>query len=128
MIGRFIGIPWLTRINDAKALRIVCTVAAALVITSVALTGETALWLMVLVGVCNSVMWPIIFPLAIKGLGIYTKQGSSYLIMAIVGGALIPPIMGLVSDASQIQFAYLVPALCYLYLLYYGWSGYKQRG
>ena len=55
-------------------------------------------------------------------------KGSSYLIMAIVGGALIPPLMGLISDASQIQFAYLVPALCYLYLLYYGWSGYKQRG
>ena len=128
MIGRFFGIPWLTKINDAKALRIVCAVATVLVISSVALTGETALWLMVLVGVCNSVMWPIIFPLAIKGLGIYTKQGSSYLIMAIVGGALIPPLMGLISDASQIQFAYLVPAVCYLYLLYYGWSGYKQRG
>jgi FHS family L-fucose permease-like MFS transporter len=128
MIGRFIGIPLLTKINDAKALRIVCAIATLLIVASVALTGETALWLMVLVGMCNSVMWPIIFPLAIKGLGIHTKQGSSYLIMAIVGGALIPPLMGLISDASQIQFAMLVPAVCYLYLLYYGLSGYKQRG
>lgn len=127
MVGRFFGIPLLTKINDAKALRWVCAVAALLVIVSVALTGETALWLMVLVGLCNSVMWPIVFPLAIKGLGSFTKQGSAYLIMAVVGGALIPPMMGLISDASQIQFAMLVPAVCYLYLLYYGLSGYKFK-
>ena len=67
---------------------------AALVAASIFTQGETALWLIVLCGLCNSIMWPVIFPLAIKGLGPFTKQGSSYLIMAIVGGALLPLLMG----------------------------------
>jgi FHS family L-fucose permease-like MFS transporter len=73
-------------------------------------------------------MWPVIFPLAIKGLGPFTKQGSSYLVMAIVGGAIIPPLMGLISThGGGLRVAFIMPALCYAYLLYYALSGYRVR-
>ena len=72
-------------------------------------------------------MWSNIFTLAIKDLGRYTSQGSSLLIMAIVGGAVIPPIQGLIADAAGIQLSYLVPAVCYIYLVFYGIRGHEVR-
>jgi len=70
-------------------------------------------------------MFPTIFALSIRNLGSLTKRGSSLLVMAILGGALFPAIMGRVSDASSIQTAFVVPLLCYLFILYFGLSGYK---
>jgi FHS family L-fucose permease-like MFS transporter len=106
----------------------VCAAGVALVGASVLSQGETALWLVVLCGLMNSIMWPIIFPLAITGLGRFTKQGSSYLIMAIVGGAIIPPLMGFIAThGGGLRVAMVVPALCYAYLLFYALSGYRVR-
>ncbi|KUG08726.1 hypothetical protein ASU33_11340 [Solirubrum puertoriconensis] len=128
LVGRVVGIPLLTRINDRKALVAVCAAAVAFVLASIATQGETALWLIVLCGLMNSIMWPVIFPLAIKGLGPFTKQGSSYLIMAIVGGAIVPLLMGLLATyGGGLRVAFLLPALCYAYLLYYSLSGYRVR-
>lgn len=128
LIGRLVGIPLLLRFNNRGMLIAVCAAGVALVIASILTTGEAALWLIVLCGLCNSIMWPVIFPLAIKGLGQFTKQGSSYLIMAIVGGAIIPPLMGwLATDGGGLRVAFVVPALCYAYLLYYAVSGYRVR-
>lgn len=128
MVGRIIGIPLLSRLNDRKALIFVCAAGVALVLISLLSRGETALWLIVLCGVMNSIMWPVIFPLAIKGLGPFTKQGSSYLIMAIVGGAVVPLLMGSVATyAGGLRAAFLLPALCYAYLLYYALTGYRVR-
>jgi MFS transporter, FHS family, L-fucose permease len=76
------------------------------------------------VGLCTSVMYPILFTLSIKNLGAYTKTGSSLLIMSIVGGAVVPPLMGWLSDAQGIRIAFVIPVLCYAYLVYYGRRGY----
>ncbi|OUJ72937.1 sugar MFS transporter [Hymenobacter crusticola] len=128
MVGRIVGIPLLRRFNDRLLLTGVCAAGAALVLASVFSHGEAALWMVVLCGFCNSIMWPVLFPLAIKGLGIFTKQGSSYLIMAIVGGAIIPPLMGWVAThGGGLRVAFMLPALCYAYLLYYAVSGYRVR-
>jgi FHS family L-fucose permease-like MFS transporter len=128
LVGRLVGIPLLLRFHNRALLVAVCAAGAALVGASIISHGETALWLVVLCGLMNSIMWPVIFPLAITGLGPFTKQGSSYLIMAIVGGALIPPLMGwLATHGGGLRVAFVVPALCYVYLLYYALSGYRVR-
>ena len=128
LIGRVVGIPLLLKFHNRVLLVAVCAAGMALVGASILSTGETALWLIVLCGLMNSIMWPVIFPLAITGLGPFTKQGSSYLIMAIVGGALIPPLMGwLATNGGGLRVAFVVPALCYLYLLFYALSGYRVR-
>ena len=128
LVGRVVGIPLLLKFHNRALLVAVCAAGTALVGASILSTGETALWLIVLCGLMNSIMWPVIFPLAITGLGPFTKQGSSYLIMAIVGGALIPPLMGwLATHGGGLRVAFVVPALCYLYLLFYALSGYRVR-
>ncbi|NVO31697.1 sugar MFS transporter [Hymenobacter lapidiphilus] len=130
MVGRIIGIPLLSRFDARKLLAGVCAAGVALVVLSIFSQGETALWLVVLCGLCNAIIWPVVFPLAITGLGRFTKQGSSYLIMAIVGGAIIPPLMGLVAThGGGLRVAFVLPALCYAYLLFYALNGYRvQRG
>ena len=128
LIGRVVGIPLLLKFHNRVLLVAVCAAGTALVGASILSTGETALWLIVLCGLMNSIMWPVIFPLAITGLGPFTKQGSSYLIMAIVGGALIPPLMGwLATHGGGLRVAFVVPALCYVYLLFHALSGYRVR-
>ncbi|UOG73061.1 sugar MFS transporter [Hymenobacter tibetensis] len=128
MVGRIIGIPLLQRFNDRRMLVGVCAAGVILVLASILSTGETALWLIVLCGLCNAIMWPVVFPLAIKGLGPFTKQGSSYLIMAIVGGAVVPPLMGWIStNGGGLRLAFVLPALCYAYLLHYALRGYRVR-
>ena len=128
LIGRVVGIPLLLKFHNRMLLVAVCAAGTALVGASILSTGEAALWLIVLCGLMNSIMWPVIFPLAITGLGPFTKQGSSYLIMAIVGGALIPPLMGwLATHGGGLRVAFVVPALCYVYLLFYALSGYRIR-
>jgi FHS family L-fucose permease-like MFS transporter len=128
LLGRVVGIPLLLRFHNRALLVAVCAAGVSLVGASVLSQGETALWLIVLCGVCNSIMWPVIFPLAITGLGHFTKQGSSYLIMAIVGGALLPPLMGFIAThGGGLRVAMAVPAMCYAYLLYYALSGYRVR-
>ncbi|AWM31569.1 sugar MFS transporter [Hymenobacter nivis] len=128
LVGRVVGIPLLLRFPNRALLVTVCAAGAALVAASILSSGETALWLVVLCGLMNAIMWPVIFPLAITGLGPFTKQGSSYLIMAIVGGALIPPLMGwLATHGGGLRVAFVVPALCYVYLLFYALRGYRVR-
>jgi FHS family L-fucose permease-like MFS transporter len=128
LLGRVIGIPLLLRFHNRVMLVAVCAAGVALVGASVLSQGETALWLIVLCGLMNSIIWPVIFPLAITGLGRFTKQGSSYLIMAIVGGAIIPPLMGLISThGGGLRVAMVLPALCYAYLLFYALSGHRVR-
>ncbi|AII53513.1 sugar MFS transporter [Hymenobacter sp. APR13] len=128
MVGRIVGIPLLTRFDARKLLAGVCAAGTLFVLLSILSSGETALWLVVLCGLCNAIIWPVVFPLAITGLGKFTKQGSSYLIMAIVGGAIIPPLMGLLAThGGGIRVAFVLPALCYAYLLFYALNGYRVR-
>ncbi|SNC61419.1 MFS transporter, FHS family, L-fucose permease [Hymenobacter gelipurpurascens] len=128
MVGRIVGIPLLQRFNDRKMLVGVCAAGVALVVASMLSSGEAALWMIVLCGLCNAIMWPVIFPMAIKGLGQFTKQGSSYLIMAIVGGAIVPPLMGwIATNGGGLRVAFILPALCYAYLFFYALRGYRVR-
>jgi len=125
MAGRFIGSAAMKKIAAARLLS--AFAAASVVCATVALlvTGIFSVWAVVLIGFFHSIMFPTIFALSIKNLGPLTKRGSSLLVMAILGGAVFPAIMGRISDASSIQTAFLVPLLCYLFILYFGVSGYK---
>jgi FHS family L-fucose permease-like MFS transporter len=82
-------------------------------------------WALVLIGFFHSIMFPTIFALSIKNLGPMTKRGSSLQVMAILGGAILPAIMGRISDATNIRTAFVVPLLCYVYIFYFAVSGYR---
>ena len=125
MAGRFIGSAIMKRVAAPRLLSLFA--AASLVCATVALlaSGLVPVWAVVLIGFFHSIMFPTIFALSIKNLGHLTKRGSSLLVMAIIGGAFFPAIMGRISDASSIQRAFVVPLLCYLFILYFGLSGYR---
>lgn len=127
MCGRFLGSWLLNKVSPSKTLGVNALMAILCLLFAVTGSGIGALWAIALVGLFNSIMFPTIFTLSIKDLGTHTKQGSSLLIMAIVGGAVIPPTMGLVSDQTNIQTAFLVPALCYISVLYFGFVGSKVK-
>ena len=92
------------------------------------ISGHPAMYVLLAVGLFNSIMFPTIFTLGIRDLGPLTNAGSSILVMAIVGGALMPPVMGRVADATSLHFAFIVPALCYLYIIVFGFWGSKPAG
>ena len=127
MVGRFIGAAVMTRVNPALVLGFNAAAATALVITAVAAEGQVAMAAILLVGLCNSIMFPTIFSLALKGLGPHTGQGSGILCLAIVGGALIPLLQGALADTLGLQMAFLLPALCYIYIAYYGFWGSARK-
>ena len=125
MLGRFGGSAAMKRIAPPRLLS--AFAMGCLVCVTIALLGSgiVPVLAVVLMGFFHSIMFPTIFALSIKDLGPLTKRGSSLLVMAIVGGAIFPPIMGRVSDASNIQMAFLVPLVCYVYILYFALKGYR---
>ena len=123
MVGRFAGSLVLRRLDAGKLLGACAAVAATLVFIAHVASGPLAMWSLLAVGLCNSIMFPTIFTLAIDGLGKLTSRGSSLLVMAIVGGAVIPVLFGLVADASSLRNAFFLPVLCYLYIVFYGLRG-----
>lgn len=127
MAGRFIGSAMMKKIAAPQLLSLFA--AASVMCAAVAMMGSGLLpvYAVVLIGFFHSIMFPTIFALSIRNLGALTKRGSSLLVMAIIGGAFFPAIMGRISDASTIQRAFMVPLLCYLFILYFGLSGYKPR-
>lgn len=120
MVGRFIGAALMQRIKPGLLLGIFATLAVALVVSSAAATGLSALLLLLAVGLCNSIMFPTIFTLGIAQLGDAKPQGSGILCTAIVGGAVIPPAFGALLDASGFALALVLPALCYAYIAGFG--------
>jgi FHS family L-fucose permease-like MFS transporter len=123
LVGRLAGAYGLVRFKSEKVLAVCSLAAIILVSISLMSTGYTALYAISLVGLFSSVMYPILFTLSIRNLGDYTKTGSSLIIMSIVGGAVIPPIMGVLSDHSGIKNAFFIPIVCYIYVLYYAYRG-----
>jgi FHS family L-fucose permease-like MFS transporter len=119
MIGRFAGTFLMRFISPPKLLTIYSIVVMLLLVVSVFTTGMPAIYALIAVQFFLSIMFPTIFALSVRGLGTKTKEGSSLVIMAIVGGAVFPVIMGRVSDASDIQVSYIVPAICLLVVLYF---------
>lgn len=123
MLGRFIGSAVQRKIKPGLVLAFNAVVASILVIASMLSFGYFAMWSILLVGLFNSIMFPTIFTLAINGLGKHTGQGSGILCMAIVGGAIIPVIQGFIADNIGIHHAFILPVLCYLFIVYYGMKG-----
>ena len=109
-----------------RTLLVFAMMAIILLITGISTSGMVALWSIVGIGIFNSIMWSNIFTLSIAGLGKYTSQGSSLLVMMILGGAIIPVIQGAVADSIGVHLSFIVPIACYLYIAFYGWKGYKQ--
>jgi FHS family L-fucose permease-like MFS transporter len=111
-----------------RTLMIFALVVVGLLLNAIFTSGSTALWSILSIGLFNSIMWSNIFTLAIKDLGKDTAQGSSLLVMMILGGALIPLIQGAVADMLDgYHYSFFVPVFCYIYLAYYGWKGYKPK-
>jgi len=127
MVGRFIGAAVMQKIAGGKALLFNASVAIVLILIAVFTSGTLAMVAILLVGLCNSIMFPTIFSLAINGLGKHTSQGSGILCLAIVGGAIIPLIQGFLADSVGIQYALLLPIVCYVFIAYYGLSGSKVK-
>lgn len=127
MVGRFLGTLILNKFNPGKVLGTYGLMAISLVLISIASTGYIAMWTLLLVGFCNSLMFPTIFTLSIKGLGKYTDQASGILCTAIIGGALLPLLFGTIADTTggNLKLALIVPILCYLYISFFGFKGHK---
>jgi FHS family L-fucose permease-like MFS transporter len=125
MVGRFIGSAILQKVRTRAVLGIAAAFACLLVCTSMLTFGAVAMWSLILVGFFNSVMFPSIFTLGIAELGPFTGDASGLLVMAIVGGAVIPPATGWLADHIGIHYSFLLPAACYLYVIYYALKGSK---
>jgi len=125
LVGRLLGSWMLTLIKAGKLLGIFGFLAAAMLLLSMATTGHIAIYSLVLCGFFNSIMFPNIFALGIKGLGPMTSKGSGLIMTAVVGGAIVPPMLGAVADKVGIQHAFFIPVICYLFIAYYGIWGSK---
>lgn len=113
--------------RPARTLSALAVAAMILVCITVFTSGYLAMYTILSVGLFNSIMFPTIFTLSIDGLGRHTGQGSGILCMAIVGGAILPLLMGVIADAASIRTGFIVPLLGYAYILYYALAGYKPR-
>jgi FHS family L-fucose permease-like MFS transporter len=127
MVGRLVGSALLAWLDPRKLLAAFAAIAGVLVVTSMLGTGDVAMYAIIAVGLFNSIMFPTIFALGIERLGPLTDKASSLLIMAIVGGALLPLAQGALADHIGIQHAFVLPVLCYAYIIFYGRSGSKVR-
>ena len=125
MTGRFTGSALMKTIPAARLLSIFAIGCLVSVSVAILTRGIVPVWAVVLIGFFHSIMFPTIFALGIKNLGPLTKRGSSLMVMAIIGGAVFPAIMGRISDATNIQTAFIVPLICYVYILYFAVAGYK---
>jgi MFS transporter, FHS family, L-fucose permease len=123
MIGRFVGFVLLRRIDPGTLLGIFAAAAAALLGVTMLTSGSLALWSIVAIGLFNSIMFPTIFTLGIARMGTMTDKASSLLIMAIVGGAIVPVVIGALADRVGEQMAFIPAVLCYAFIVFYGWNG-----
>ena len=125
MVGRFVGSALMQRMSPSTLLAISGVGAAVLVLCSLLGTGHFAMVTILGVGLFNSIMFPTIFTLGVAELGTLTGRGSGLLVQAIVGGAGVPVLMGLFADRIGIHHSLFLPFLCYLFIIYYGWRGYR---
>ncbi len=127
MVGRFIGSVLLRRTPPGVLLAAYAALAAMLVATAILSSGSLAMWALIAVGFCNSIMFPNIFTLGIDGVGKLTGYASSIITMAIVGGAVVPLVQGALADAFGLQRAFVLPIFCYVYIVYFALKGWKHE-
>lgn len=120
MVGRFIGFAVMRYISPGKTLAFNALCSILLVLVATFSEGLVAMWALIGVGLFNSIMFPTIFSMALHKLGKFTGQGSGILCMAIVGGALVPLMQGALADLFGLQLSFLLPAVCYLFILFFG--------
>ncbi|WBO24092.1 sugar MFS transporter [Sphingomonas abietis] len=120
MVGRFVGAALLQRIEPGRLLAAFAALAGLLVLASMFTSGPIAGWALIAVGLFNSIMFPTIFSLSLKGLGAKTAEGSGLLCMAIVGGAILPLATGGLADATSIATALIIPLICYVFIGIFG--------
>jgi len=125
MIGRLLGSWMLTRVQAGRLVAVFATSGALLLVVSMFTHGQVAIWTLVLCGFFNSIQFPNVFALGIVGLGPLTSKGSGLIMTAIVGGAIIPYLLGALADKIGIQGAFVLPMACYLYIAWYGMWGSK---
>ena len=125
MLGRFSGSAMMHKIAPSRLLSTFAAGSLLCLTVILAASGLPTIVAIVLLGFFHSIMFPTIFALSIKNLGPYTKIGSSFLVMSIIGGALCPLIMGRISDAWNIQRAFVVPLACHAFVLYFALRGYR---
>ena len=128
MVGRFAGTFFMRFIKPQKLLWLYALINILLLVIALNTSGKIAVYTVIAVPFFMSIMFPTIFALGIKELGEETKMASSLLVMSIVGGALAPLVMGLISDyTGSMQKAYIIPLLCFIAVAWFGWKGYKIK-
>jgi FHS family L-fucose permease-like MFS transporter len=127
MVGRFLGSWLMAFLPPRRLLSLFAAVNVLLVLTTMLSHGQVAVVSVIVVGLFNSIMFPTIFALGIERMGPMTSKASSLLIMAIVGGAVVPYLLGVLADRIGLQYAFALPLLCYAYIVFYGLSGSKIR-
>jgi FHS family L-fucose permease-like MFS transporter len=125
MIGRFAGSAIMQKVAAPRLLSLFAGSSLLCLMVVLFASGAAPVWAIVLIGFFHSIMFPTIFALSLKNLGPYTKLGSSLLVMSIIGGAVCPAIMGRISDAWNIQRAFVVPLICHAYVFYFAMWGYR---
>src|SRR5207248_10018689 len=123
MIGRFAGSGLMKYVAAPRLLAIFAAGATVSVIAALTLSGGIPIMAVVLIGFFHSIMFPTIFALSLKELGPLTRLGCALLVLAIIGGSIFPAIMGYISDVVNIQRAFVVPMLCYIYIFYFALKG-----
>ncbi|KRO91698.1 MAG: hypothetical protein ABS24_03295 [SAR92 bacterium BACL26 MAG-121220-bin70] len=126
MVGRLVGAALMNFIPSTKYLAVNALIAIVMIIVSMNTSGNIAMYSILAVGFFNSIMFPTIFTLAVKGLGAMTSKGSGLVCQGIVGGALVPLIQGVVADSIGIQLSFIVPMVCYIYIGWYALKGADQ--
>ncbi len=126
MIGRFAGTFFMKFIKPANLLALYAGINVLLSLAAMVVHGMPAIYIVIAIAFFMSIMFPTIFSLGIKELDADTEMGSSLIVMSIVGGAILPPLLALISDITgNIQLGYIVPLICFSLVFYFGWKGYK---
>jgi len=108
-----------------RTLMIFSLTVVTLLAISIIAGGKLAMWCIIGIGLFTSIGWSNTFSLAIEGTGVYKSQASSLLVMAILGGAILPPVQGHIADRSSLQLSYFIPLIAYAYVAFYGWKGHR---
>jgi FHS family L-fucose permease-like MFS transporter len=124
--GRFVGTAIMRTVAPNKLLALYAIINMVLCAFVMAGNGAPSVYALMAVFFFMSIMFPTIFALGVKDLGAHTKKGGAFIIMSIVGGAIVPYLMGTIADKQSTAFAYIVPLLCFAVVFYYGWKGYKR--
>lgn len=127
LVGRLFGALLLKSFRPAFLLSLTALLAVALIGISLCTSGQISVYAMVAVGLCNAIMFAVIFSLSVAGLGRHTTKASGLLSTAIVGGAIVSTLQGLIRDYSNWELAFLLPMACYLYIAHYGWKGHRSK-